>query len=168
MPPPDQPEPVLYGIYKTNEVPPHILKWLGDKLKVVYSAYSSALYRRAMEAGQLITHGPASQRERSKPEIEGSIPLEIQKAALCDLFGNWAVEYAGGNPSLVEGPPTHPGVVVPAYRSRISRFLTVVSAPIYKNLSNRVKTLLKMDEEIATWLYLLFPSGSFRQEESQG
>lgn len=108
-----------------------------------------------MEAEVLITHAPAIQRERlqpNKPDVDGTIPLDLQKAALYDLFGGWAVQYAGGVPFVVEGPPSHPGVVTD-YKYRVNRFISGLTAPIYKNLSNRVASLLKSDEEIATSLH---------------
>jgi hypothetical protein len=66
-----------------------------------------------------------------------------------DMFGEWAMSYGGKRPFPVNGPPTHPGVVVADYKIRINRFLASLTAPIYKNLSNRVAKLLKLDEEIA-------------------
>jgi hypothetical protein len=58
--------PILYGVWKTDDLPPHLVKYLGDKLEVVYSAYNSALFRRALEADKLVTHAPAVQREKLK------------------------------------------------------------------------------------------------------
>jgi hypothetical protein len=105
-----------------------------------------------LEADKLVTHASAVQREKlkdsSKPEVD-NIPIDIQRAAMYDLIGEWAMSYGGKEPFRVHGPPTRPGVVVPDYKTRINRFLASLTAPIYENLSNRVAKLLKLDEEIA-------------------
>jgi hypothetical protein len=45
--------PILYGVWKTDDIPPHLVKYLGDKLEVVYSGLNSALFRRALEAEEV-------------------------------------------------------------------------------------------------------------------
>jgi hypothetical protein len=37
--------PSLYGVWKTDDIPPHLVRYLGDKLKVIYSPYNPALFR---------------------------------------------------------------------------------------------------------------------------
>jgi hypothetical protein len=82
--------PILHGVWKTDDTPPHLVKNRRDKLKAVYSAYNSALLRRALEADKLVTHAPTVQREKlkdpSKPEVD-VIPIDIQRAAMYDFFG---------------------------------------------------------------------------------
>jgi hypothetical protein len=144
--------PILYGVWKTDDLPPHLVKYFGDELKLVYSAYNSALFRRGLEADKLVTHAPAVRRgklkDSARPEVD-NIPIDIQRAEMYDMFGEWAMSYGGTESFPVNGPPTHPDVVVADYKTRINRFLASLTAPIYKNLSNRVAKLLKLDEEIA-------------------